>query len=130
MSVTQRRTLNSLITGWTDRRTDGRTDGEIKTKLFKGGPNTIAHHGKSVFKRLLASSTGSRLLADIARFCFGTEPHIVHIMLICILNDPVIQRWSYIFVHSPPPPPPLRVSNVVICGVSAKKRFCIYQSTT
>ena len=34
MSVTQRRSLNSLITGWTDRRTDGRTDGEINTKLF------------------------------------------------------------------------------------------------
>ena len=30
MSVTQRRSLNSLITGWTD----GRTDGEINTKLF------------------------------------------------------------------------------------------------
>ena len=78
--------------GQTDGRTDGRTDGEIKTKLFKGGPNTIGHHGKSVFKRLLASSTGSRLHADIARFCFGTERHIVHITLICILNDPVIQR--------------------------------------
>ena len=83
---------HNRMDGQTDGRTDGRTDGEIKTKLFKGGPNTIGHHGKSVFKRLLASSTGSRLHADIARFCFGTERHIVHITLICILNDPVIQR--------------------------------------
>ena len=34
MSVTQRRSLNSLITGWTDGRADGGTDEEINTKLF------------------------------------------------------------------------------------------------
>ena len=48
-------------------------------------------------------------------FVFGQS--LTLFMLICILNDPVIQRLSYILVHYPPPPDPI-VSNVVICGYS------------
>ena len=54
----------------------------------------------------------------IIRFRFETE---LHCSCICILNDPVItlvMSWSVVIV------------NMNWCDVSAKKSFCIYQSTT
>ena len=63
----------------------------------------------------------------IIRFRFGTE---LHCSCICILNDPVIQGWSYKFYRYNFPPWFLVIVNMNWCGVSAKKSFCIYQSTT
>ena len=122
--------------------TDGRTDGEINTKLFQGSSKTIEHRGNSVLK-------GNRLFADMRLnhaspralpvvhncsfwFSWGTD---LHCTCICILNDSLIQRWSYKFYTYNFPPCSVMLWFVVIvslnwCIVSTKKSFCIYQSTT
>ena len=71
-------------------------------------------------------------------FLFWGRVTLVHACT-CILNDPVIQRWSYKFLHIQVSPVLVMSWSVVIIIVliwtdavspAAKKSFCIYQSTT
>ena len=133
---------------------------EVKLNTFFGGiivdggrSKTIGHRGDSVFNRPLAFSKVSRLFADMRHnhaspralpvlyncsFLFWGRVTLVHACT-CILNDPVIQRWSYKFLHIQVSPVLVMSWSVVIIIVliwtdavspAAKKSFCIYQSTT
>ena len=69
-------------------------------------------------------------------FLFWGRVTLVHACT-CILNDPVIQRWSYKFLHIQVSPVLVMSWSVVIVLIwtdavfpAAKKSFCIYQSTT
>ena len=68
-------------------------------------------------------------------FLFWGRGTLVH-ACICLSNDPMIQRWSYKFYTYIQFSPVLVMSWTVVIvnmnwrGVSAKKSFCIYQSTT
>ena len=72
----KRRSLNSLITGLIDGRTD-EWMGRLTPNFFRVVQILLDIAVKVSLKKLLSSSKGSRLLADIARFCFGTELNIV-----------------------------------------------------
>ena len=112
MFVTQQlRSLNSLVTVLTDGRT-----GRGIPNLFRVVQILLNIAVKVSLKDYWHLSKEVDYSLKLLVFVLGQS--VTLFLLLCILNHPVIQRWSYIFVHSPPPPPPSphRVSNVVICG--------------
>ena len=96
--VTQHlRSLNSLITA---RRADGRT-GRLIPNFFRVVQILLNIVVKVSLKDYWHLPKKVDYSLPLSVFVLGQS--LTLFMLLCILNDPVIQRWSCIFVHPPPP---------------------------